>query len=70
MDEVRILILVIKPIVDRHDGRWRVTAWHLDSGSLDAHWEYWQTHLSAMNCALAIARTSRCATEEEPWSKP
>lgn len=58
------MILIKKPEVYSVLGGtrlWRVEIDHVDG----RHTEHWRTRLSAMNCALAVARTSRCATEEE-----
>jgi len=48
------MILTEKPQVICHRGRYHVKVVH----TTGVHFETWRTHLSAMNCALAIARTS------------
>ena len=56
------MILTAKPRVRQTaDRRWHVIAWHVDG----IHQEHWLHRVTAMNCSLAIARTSTCATEEE-----
>ena len=49
------MILMSKPKVKRARAGWLVELHHADGV---ATFGPWRTHLAAMNCALAIARTS------------
>ena len=55
------MILTKKPRVFWYAGQYWVHVEHRNG----IYQERWYTHASAMNCALAIARTSRCVRPEE-----
>lgn len=46
--------LTAKPAVFRREGRWWVSCQH----GFGTYMQGWTTHEAALNCALAIARTS------------
>ena len=58
--------LMAKPVVFRREGRWWVSCRH----GRGTYMQGWRTHLAAMNCALALARTSdwRLPPHREDWS--
>ena len=60
------MILIARPRVFRRGPRWRVDAVH--TGGI--HIEEWRTWETAMDCALAIARTSTCRPIAPPTEAP